>query len=504
MARKDSDNQGNSMSMMFRGRDMKKRFTAILLTFITLSPITACGNTDSVGSVSTEPVQSESETDALEETEKSYLDTFEQINYNGAEFAMVGIDDDSTVNFSDGTITGEAINDAIYNRDRFIEEHYGVKITTKSYPYGKDDSLSSDIKKLVRAGDGYYSMILASLGAVQVPLMSSGVLYDISSMPAIDMTQPWWSTYANTNLKIANKLFFTTGDICPMYYNTPYIMCFNMRIADNYNIDMFNLVLDGKWTLDRLDEFADTFTVDLDGDGVITPTDQVAYTHVRTPVVSNSHYIACGQTLNTIDAEGNIQINLGTEASVNVVEKLQGIFTKLSNNYFDMETSDSMFVTGNAFLFGNSMATAVSKFRNMEDDFGFLPLPKYDEKQENYYTSVNLWTRGYVGVPLTVPDPDMAGHIMEIMAYLSYDSIRPAAYDAMLYNKMSRTEESNAMLDLIYGGIYLDINYVMDFGGSMTAVNRAVMEGAPFASIYAKCEQKIAADIKKMEEKILG
>ncbi len=481
-----------------------KRITALLLLLSLMLTAAACGGAVSSGPAGTEPVPSGTETEVPAAPETDYLDAFEQNDYGGAEFAMIGMDEDSTVNFSDGTITGEAINDAIFNRDRFLEEHYNISIATKSYPLGQDSALASDVKNLVLAGDGKYSLVVGSLGHALVPIMSSEALYEISSRPAIDMTQPWWSTYANTNLKIADRLFFTTGDICPMYFYTPYIMCFNMRIADNYGVDMFGLVLDGKWTLDRLDEFAETFTVDLDGDGAITPKDQVAYTHVRTGVVANSHYIACGQTLNTVDADGNIRIDLASAASVNAVERLQEIFTKLSNNYFSMDTSDGMFVTGNAFLFGNSMATAVTKFRNMEDDFGFLPLPKFDEKQEHYYTSVNVWTRGYVGVPLTVPDPEMAGNIMEIMAYLGYDSIRPVAYDAMLYSKMARTEESTLMLDLIYGGIYIDINYVMDFGGSISAVTKAVMEGAPFVSTYAACEEKIVTDIEKTAEKFRG
>ena len=66
---------------------------------------------------------------------------------------MIGMDEDSTVNFSDGTITGEAINDALYNRDRYIEEHYNVTIGTKSYPLGQDSSLASDVKNLVLSGD---------------------------------------------------------------------------------------------------------------------------------------------------------------------------------------------------------------------------------------------------------------------------------------------------------------------------------------------------------------
>lgn len=480
---------------------MKKCIALLLLAAMMLAACASGENAEQPTADNTTVPSAEPTAEETEAPETTYLDTIEKKTFGGADFRMIGIDDDSTINFSDGETTGEAINDAIYKRDLLLQEACDVVISATSYALGQDDAMASDIQNLILAGDTQYSMVVGPIHNVLVNSTASGLLYDIASLPTIDMTNPWWSTYANTNLKIAGKLFFTTGDICPMYYNTPYVMCYNMRLADDYGVDMHELVMNGQWTLDKLAEFTETFTVDLNGDGTITPDDQIAYTHVRTGIVSNSHYIACGQTLNTIDADGKIVVDLSSEASVSAVDKLQIIFTDLADNYFSMEEATPMFTSGKAFLFGNSMATAVNNFRDMEDNFGFLPLPKYNEEQENYYTSVNTWTRGYVGVPKTIADPDMTGYVMELMAYFGNQEVRPMAYDAMLYSKMARTEESVDMLDLIYKGIYIDINYVLDFGGSNSTIMEAVMNGSPFASTYASKAKVITKMIDSYEKK---
>ena len=54
-------------------------------------------------------------------------------------------------------------------------------------------------------------------------------------------------------------------------------------------------------------------------------------------------------------------------------------------------------------LFYFEMLGSYSQFRTMEDDFGIIPPPKYDEAQENYHAYVsNGWTSTYV-VPITNP-----------------------------------------------------------------------------------------------------
>ena len=70
-------------------------------------------------------------------------------------------------------------------------------------------------------------------------------------------------------------------------------------------------------------------------------------------------------------------------------------------------------------LFQNMVLSLVRRnYRDIELDFGLLPLPKYDEKQENYSTNVNLATP-YIFVPVSVKEPDKVGFALEALAEAS-------------------------------------------------------------------------------------
>lgn len=485
-------------------KSLKLRTAAALLAALTALPVlAACGNGDSSKTASDSDAVTAADTAAettASESEADYLEVMGEEDFGGSTFAMAGVSDTVYRNFSDGEMNGEAVNDAIFSRDSYLRDSYNIAIETKAYAPGTDGDLTNDMKNLVLAGDNPYSLIIGAAGSTLKTLATSAALSDINSMPYIDTSNPWWASYASESLAIDNKLYFTTGDICPNFFYVPYVMCYNVGMAEDSNIDMYGTVMDGEWTIDRMREFTSQFTKDLDGDGKITTKDQVAYSHVRTTIVAWAHYIGAGLKLNTKDADGNIVVDLANSKSVDVIEKLSTVFTELKDNFFTMDDSTPMFVNGQAFLFGNSMATVVQNFREMEDDYNFLPTPKYDEAQEEYYTCVNTWTRGYVGIPKTIPDPERDGFIIEAMAYLSYRDLRPAAYDVVIGSKLSRTEEAADMLDILYGNIYIDANYVFDFGGSATTVKTAIMDGQPFMSSYEAVASKIDAAVASVIE----
>lgn len=361
-----------------------KRLLALLLCGLMLTAFTtACSDGGNAAETDAATTTTTAEVTTAPE-EEDYLETLGTRDFEGSVFAMAGISDTVYRNFADEEMNGEAVNDALVARDRSLSENYNVKIETKAYAPGSDGSLTNDMRNLVLAGDNPYSLVIGSIGATFKTLATAAALTDIRSMPYIDVDNPWWSSYASQNLTIDGKLYFTTGDVCPNFFYVPYVMCYNVDMADDSGIDMYSMVMDGEWTIDRMREFTSQFTVDLDGDGEITPEDQLAYTHVRTAIVAWAHYIGAGLKLNTVAADGSIVVDLANDKSVEVIDKLQTAFTELKNNYFDMDTSTPMFIKGNAFMFGNSMATVVQNFRDMDDDYNFLPTPKYDEAQDVY------------------------------------------------------------------------------------------------------------------------
>jgi len=79
-------------------------------------------------------------------------------------------------------------------------------------------------------------------------------------------------------------------------------------------------------------------------------------------------------------------------------------------------------------------------------DFGILPMPKYDEQQENYHTST---FPDVSAIPLVVKDIDMSQIILEALNSTAYRVTVPAFYQVCLQDKMTRDTESVEMLELL-------------------------------------------------------
>ena len=53
------------------------------------------------------------------------------------------------------------------------------------------------------------------------------------------------------------KQYFTTGPISAQLYQTPIVMMFNKRLANDLDLgNLYQIVLDGAWTVDKLAEMS--------------------------------------------------------------------------------------------------------------------------------------------------------------------------------------------------------------------------------------------------------
>ena len=124
------------------------------------------------------------------------------------------------------------------------------------------------------------------------------------------------------------------------------------------------------------------------------------------------------------------------------------------------EASIAMFREDRA-LFWIEMIYASAQQRDMNSDFGFLPMPKYDDRQESYMSYMHMGWSTTSAVPVTNDDHDLTGRLLEDMAWKSSETVRPAYYDRTLQGKISRDDDSGEMLDIIYSGLNIDPSIIM-------------------------------------------
>ncbi|MBQ2734949.1 MAG: hypothetical protein IJF33_03875, partial [Clostridia bacterium] len=128
----------------------------------------------------------------------------------------------------------------------------------------------------------------------------------------------------------------------------------------------------------------------------------------------------------------------------------------------------------NTALFMVHMLSGTDQLRDMEADYGIIPMPKLDDTQENYTTFVH---NGFTvfAIPTTCQIADTVAPFLEAMCAESYRTVTPAYYDVALKVKYARDEEASAMLDIATQSIVLDFGYLFNqYISSNTALFRSM------------------------------
>jgi hypothetical protein len=153
-------------------------------------------------------------------------------------------------------------------------------------------------------------------------------------------------------------------------------------------------------------------------------------------------------------------------------------------------------------MFSSGAIAEMAQLRDMPDDFGVIPFPKYNEEQDRYYTRV---CGGFPFVtPLTITKPEIAGALMEAMACETHNSVIPAYYESSLKDKFSRDPDTAEMLDLIFNTRVYDLGDTIWFASIRAPYTNEFVKGNnTLVSFTEKNEKSINSIIEKAVKLIL-
>ena len=470
---------------------MKRKCFSLILSLLLLLPGCAGGSggeTDTGKDTASAP-----DTTTAAPPETSIVEALPTPDLGGKTFRMLGVSKPTRRNFPAEEDAGERVNDALVDRDLAVSERLNIKIQTHS----EADSavVTKTVQDSVLGGDDVCDIVISDIASSLLPLMNSAALYDLRQMDHLSLEEGWWSSGMYKNAAINGKQYITMGDISPMKYYAPYCLAYNQKLAKDFgHSDLYDEVLEGKWTIDLFHSMLQDVNRDLDGDGDVDQLDFHGYAHVSTGITAWAHYTGAGQVLSTVDKDGKIVIPIGSDDSIRVIEKVRQILGYSPG----LSGTEAMFKEDRALFYGNSYAGIIANFREMESDFSVIPTPKYDEQQDHYSSFINTWASGGVAVPNTCKDPDTIGLIMETLCRVSFLEVRPALYESTIKSRVARNKEDAQMLDIIFNNTYIDCNSLFNIGGSAEVVERAILGQAEFASSYAAVKESIEASIEEL------
>ncbi len=479
--------------------------TMVLLSIVSCSD-TSDGENDSKETILDNETQSSGGSESEESEE--ILPDLPDITFEGETFTIYessnaeygSVKDD----FFAEDITAEPINDAKYNRNEFIENKYDVKVQVEVEQNLGVENGTNKIKQSVQTAD--YMCDIAMLGGYSVADLSrDNYLLDIKTIEYIDLSKPWWDQKVEEDCSVAGKLFYTTGDISVADNEATYCIMYNKNMAEDYQLDMnpYDMVDEGTWTIDNYATLVSTVSEDIDGNGVYNDNDRYGVLIWDDSIMGVIN--GAGQKCCTVE-DGQIKLTLYNDTTVSVLEKYFdfALDKSISYAYQRSNWSDTLITTmfqNNQALFIQQLLQLVPKLREMDADFGILPYYKYSEEQTEYYNTVGSWHSVFLCVPKVQSNIEKTGVITEAFAAESVDTLTPAYYEKTLKGKGARDEDSQRMLDLIFKTRTYDLGWYYEIGGyNESVMNLFRNNTTDFTSMYTKYEKVANKTLERLNE----
>lgn len=429
------------------------KLIAVLLASLVL--VCSCAQSVDDGTSGKNSADANDTTQAAE-TEKPLetvdLDGFELriLNYDKTWFTWANTDMDAE------ELNGEILNDALFNRTLKTEQNFNAKV---NFEYVK--STHDVIGPLVFAGDDVYDMAMLFDAAID-DAIASGWLGFWDELGTINFEDKHWDADVVKLYNFNGRQVALDGAFSLYNYSTRHCYAFNKRMLTDLNVgyNPYDLVNDGGWTLDKLYEIASAAVRDTDGDGNITVKDTFGISGTVT-----RHYSAllAGSGVRYVDkdAEGMLYFTVARdEYAVSVIQKL--VELNVGNHIYSSGTNDigggdeTLFRNGHT-LFTAAYINEVSALRDMDDDIGILPPPKFTEDQKRYYSLVEGGALSVILKTLTPERYENVGILLNALAYYSRQDVIPAYIEVLLKSKVSRDEESASMIELIFDSSFYDL-----------------------------------------------
>jgi len=478
-----------------------KKHLCLLLALLTISgtAMAACAeNTDGgaqmdQGDAST--MANEAEMDSLEQR-KLVQDNVETIDYEGEVYSVIteaGKEDHTHLNADDMDERGDVLEEAIYERNAKVAERFNI--TIEVLPESSFEATKRKITQTVTAGDDAYDLIyhhVISAGG----LATGDYLYNWHDVPTINFERPWWNN-SNEDILTHNGICkLAVGEFALSALSMTYCMYFNKTLAANYNYEnLYDIVNSGAWTRERLTQMTkDTFG-DLNGNSTKDKDDLFGFAQTNTSSVA-TYLWAFDNPIFAKNNEGALEYVYKTEKVGEIVNWLDDYLFKQPGVYCDRTSTDwaaafRMFEKNQVIITPGTFSVAI-QWRDLEENFGIIPYPKWDDNQDTYYT-MSDGDHGVLGVPYSAKDVDFIGAITEVLCAETWKSVHPAYYDVALKVKGARDEESIAILDMIFENRVFDFGFVYDNWNGVAFLLQSMLaqNNNNFESYYKKVERPV-------------
>ncbi len=448
---------------------MKRTLSLLIAMLVSLPLLASCGGADA----ETDAADTAADTTPVETEPERLSDDLPETDLGGWTMRFLSHADHLSTEdtFYAYELTGEVVNDAMYQRDIATKERFNCDFSIVT-----GGSWAADIPMLtnsVKAGSRDYDVCFLLPFASNGSVIMDGVLYNMLEVDHINFEKPWWHTDMNNQYTLYDYLPFVSSDYLISSYQYSNALIFNKQMAIDHGMsasDLYAMVREGTWTFDAFEELISQFTSDSDGDGSFTVNDTYGF-------ASNMGYhaitwgYAAGNVSVHLDPEADTPVKLGwgNERFYDTCVWLYDILYGGSNLTFEIgwdKECDIKWDENRVFIQAIWLAD-LERFRDCESDYGVLPYAKFDEAQDMYYTYVDA-RAGSLAIPIDADPATISnvGLILEAQSCASYYDTLPVYTDSIQNSRYARDAETVEMIEYIGAGRRWDIGYSFSGGDS--------------------------------------
>ena len=430
----------------------------------------------------------------------------DDINLNGE---TVGIFYSSSLKLS---VEGEGeetdmVYTSIFERNAKVENWLNVNLDFLPSDATGWSEVSGEITNLILTNDGTVDAVIAGSNTlIQNKLYP--LFTDLNNTLYLDLRQPWWNYSAIYETSLDGRIFeFLYGDIMLSTITSCGALFYNKELYEELNPTLgadhlYSMVKDKTWTLDQFYYLTNKTYVDRDGDQTRSNGDIYAFQILGSGEAI--HYFAGGCDIEYYKRAktGFPQITINSTKSVEFCDLLDKIFYE--NNgaeiYYPNQPEGRIehphdFEDGRILFYLEGLVSALTEERRaMEDNYGIIPYPLWNEQQENYTTLIHN-SASTICVPYTVVTGgyDRLEYVVcptiEAMAIESYRSVTENFYELALKGSYTRDDIASEMIDIIVENSTK--NFVYEYSTSLKSIGgifSKVMSSkgsTEFSTVYA-------------------
>ncbi len=412
------------------------------------------------------------------------LDDLDQynLNYSGEEITLLYWKEVERPEFEQKELANDNVLDAIYDRNINVEDRLGVDLVFvpmyAAYGEGVADEFLRKIDAVRLAKTHDYD-IIATYARTEASLAVRGHLQNFSKIEEsyINLEKPWWPRELVETVSFGNgSYYFISGDMSTNVLHMMHCIFINKDMFTDLKMDIpYQMVREGKWTIDEMIRMTENLWIDLDNNNKPSVADQIGFCALN--YVCDSFYP--GSNMRYIEEDDTMMLKVSPDytsaKAVKLIDKLgdwassNAIWVTNANSDTEMANNTrSIFQKGKTLLWLEHACYAESALAlgKVKFSYGMIPTPKYDTNQVNYYTGMgNPWSLYGIYV-----DFDQRGDkqetlsmftaVLECYASEAYRLTTPEIFEVNMSLKYAESKDETDMFEFVRSGIVFDLGKI--------------------------------------------